>query len=109
MDNVSKDFLVTITIKEKSLFAIVDYYHPWKPKKGLILHSDLGTQFASWEFVSYCKEKKGIQNMSKAECLNDNAPMERFYNTLKNELIYPNHFYTKSALDEALRRYVFVW
>ena len=47
--------------------------------------------------------------MSKAECLNDNAPMERFYNTLKNELIYPNHFYTKSALDEALSRYVFVW
>jgi putative transposase len=35
--------------------------------------------------------------------------MERFYNTLKNERIYPNHFYTESALDEALSRYVFVW
>ena len=79
-----------------------------KPKEGLILRSDQGCLFTLWEFVSYCKEKKGIQNMSKAECLNDNAPMERFYHTLKNELIYPNHFYTKSALDEALSRYVFV-
>ena len=47
--------------------------------------------------------------MSKAGCPYDNALMERFYNTLKNELIYPNHFYTESALDKALSRYVFVW
>ena len=43
--------------------------------------------------------------MSKAGCPYDNAPMERFYNTLKNELIYPNHFYTEWELDEALSRY----
>ena len=47
--------------------------------------------------------------MSKAGCPYDNAPMERFYNTLKNELIYTNHFYTESTLDEGLSRYVFVW
>lgn len=80
-----------------------------KPKEGLILHSGQGCQYTSWEFVSYCREKKIIQSMSKAGCPYDNAPMERFYNTLKNELIYPNHFYTESALDEALSRYVFVW
>ena len=80
-----------------------------KPKEGLILHSDQGCQYTSWEFVSYCREKKIIQSMSKAGRPYDNAPMERFYNTLKNELIYPNHFYTESALDEALSRYVFVW
>ena len=80
-----------------------------KPKEGLILHSDQGCQYTSWEFVTYCREKKIIQSMSKAGCPYDNAPMERFYNTLKNELIYPNHFYTESVLDEALSRYVFVW
>ncbi|MCI8417221.1 MAG: transposase [Lachnospiraceae bacterium] len=47
--------------------------------------------------------------MSKAGCPYVNAPMGRFYNTLKNERIYPNHFYTESELDEALSRYVFVW
>lgn len=80
-----------------------------KPKEVLILHSDQGCQYTSWEFVSYCREKKIIQSMSKAGCPYDNAPMERLYNTLKNELIYPNHFYTESALDEALSLKVFVW
>lgn len=80
-----------------------------KPKEGLILHSDQGCPFTSFEFVSYCKEKRVIQSMSKAGCPYANAPMERFYNTLKNELIYPNHFYTESTLEEALSRYVFVW
>ena len=32
--------------------------------------------------------------------------MERFYNTLKNELIYPNYFYDAASLDEAVKRYV---
>ncbi len=27
-----------------------------KPQEGLILHSDQGCQFTSWEFVSYCKK-----------------------------------------------------
>ena len=39
-----------------------------KPKEGLILRSDQGCLFTLWEFVSYCKEKKGIQNMSRAGC-----------------------------------------
>ena len=58
---------------------------------------------------SLLQRKKVIQSMSKAGCPYDNTLMERFYNRLKNELIYPNHFYTEWELDEALSRYVFVW
>ena len=47
--------------------------------------------------------------MSKAGCPYDNMTIERFYNTLKNELIYPNHFYDVASLDEAVKRYVYVW
>ena len=47
--------------------------------------------------------------MSHEGCPYDNTPMERFYNPLKNELVYRNHLFTKSALDEGLNRYVFVW
>ena len=79
------------------------------PKEGRILHSDQGCPFTSWEFVSYCKEKKGIQSMRKAGCPYDHAPMERLDNLFKHERIYPNHFYTQWELDEALSRYVFVW
>lgn len=47
--------------------------------------------------------------MSKAGCPYDNALMECFYNTLKNELIYPNIFSNTESLDEAVRRYVCIW
>ena len=81
------------------------------PAEGLILqilHSDQGCQFTSWDFIHYCESNGICQSMSKAGCLYDNAPMERFYNTLQNELIYPNHFYDAGSLDEALNRYVYV-
>ena len=80
-----------------------------KPTEGLILHSDQGTQFTSWDFVDYCKEKRIVQSMSKAGCPYDNAPMERFYNTFKNELIYQNTYYNEESLDEAVNKYVFLW
>ena len=54
-----------------------------KPEKGLILHSDQGCQFTSWGFINYCESRGICQSMSKAGCPYDNAPMERFYNTLK--------------------------
>lgn len=43
---------------------------------GLILHSDQGVQFTSWEFVMFCREQKITQSMSKAGCPYDNAPMK---------------------------------
>ena len=89
------------TTLEKALMAE-------KPAEGLILHSDQGCQFTSWDFINYCESKGICQSMSKAGCPYDNAPIVRFYNTLKNELIYPNHFYNVASLDEALNRYVYV-
>lgn len=80
-----------------------------KPPKGLILHSDRGSQFTSSEFINFCKDYGIIQSMSEAGCPYDNAPMERFYNTLKKELVYPGSFSSDSQFDKALGDYVFVW
>ena len=80
-----------------------------KPKQGLILHSDQGSQFTSWEFTQFCKTYSVTQSMSKAGCPYDNAPMERFYNTLKNELIYQQQFHSAQVLDHAISQYAFVW
>ena len=80
-----------------------------KPGAGLILHSDQGCQFASWAFVDFCKSQGIIQSMSRAGCPYDNAPMERFYKTFKDELVYRRHFRNAEELDEAAAQYVFVW
>ena len=54
-------------------------------KGGLILHSDQGSQFTSKAFVEFCESVNVTQSMSKAGYPYDNAPMERYFNTLKNE------------------------
>ena len=48
----------------------------------LILHSDHGSQYTSKDFTEYCKRMAVTQNMSKAGYPYDNAPMERYFNTL---------------------------
>lgn len=56
-----------------------------KPNRGLILHSDQGVQYTSKQFNTSCQSQHVQQSMSKAGCPYDNAPMERFFNTYKNE------------------------
>ncbi len=77
--------------------------------ENIILHSDQGSQFASHEFANYCKENKIIQSMSKAGYPYDNAPMERFYNTYKNELINQYIFKSDDALNHATYEFVYAW
>ncbi len=73
-----------------------------KIEKGVILHSDQGTQYTSREFTEYCEKHSVQQSMSRAGCPYDNAPMERFFNTLKNEYVYHHSFKSAEAMDEGI-------
>lgn len=77
--------------------------------KGLILHSDQGCQFTSRAFAQYCKDEHIQQSMSKAGNPYDNSPMERYFNTLKNEFAYHHRFQNAQQLDEGVRNYVDLW
>lgn len=77
--------------------------------EGLILHSDQGSQFTSEDFTEYCSSKKITQSMSKAGCPYDNAPMERYFNTLKTELIYHHHYHDDDELCRAVNDFAYVW
>ena len=57
-----------------------------KPPKGIILHSDQGSQYTSKDFNRFCEKNCVQQSMSKARFPYDNAVMERFYNTFKYSL-----------------------
>ena len=78
-----------------------------KPGKGIILHSDQGSQYTSKEFNDYCTKHFIQQSMSRAGCPYDNAPMERFYNTFKNEFYNIYSFRSDDELDE--RTYEFIY
>ena len=74
----------------------------------LILHSDQGSQYTSKEFTEYCESVGITQSMSKAGCPYDNAPMERYYNTLKNELINHHYYHSEEELYEAIEEFAYV-
>lgn len=56
-------------------------------KNGLLLHSDRGSQYASDDYRNLIKSFQMVQSMSRRGNCWDNAPMERFFDTLKTELI----------------------
>jgi transposase InsO family protein len=74
----------------------------------LILHSDQGTQFTSKAFVEFCESVNVTQSMSKAGYPYDNAPMERYFNTLKNECTNLFEFKTEEALYKAVDEFAYV-
>ena len=78
-----------------------------KPSKGLILHSDQGAQFTSKEFSNFCEQNYVQQSMSRAGCPYDNAPMERFYNTLKNEYFNLRKFKDAESLNRGIYQFIY--
>ena len=71
------------------------------PAKGLICHTDRGSQYAGNRFKAILAENEFVGSMSrKGDCW-DNAVAESFFHTLKVELVHRNKFKTR---DEAKRR-----
>ena len=77
-------------------------------KGQLILHSDQGSQFTSKAFVEFCESVHVTQSMSKAGYPYDNAPMERYFNTLKNECINLYEYDKEDALYQAVEEFAYV-
>ena len=59
-----------------------------QPEKGLILHTDRGSQYTSHRFGALLQRYGCVQSMSRKGNPYDNAVMESFYRTLKRELIH---------------------
>ena len=79
-----------------------------KRKQSIILHSDQGSQFTSKAFIEYCEKENIIQSMSKAGYPYDNAPMERYFNTLKNECTNLYDFKTEEDLYQTVEEFAYV-
>jgi transposase InsO family protein len=77
-------------------------------KGGLILHSDQGSQYTSKAFIEYCESMKVTQSMSKAGYPYDNAPMERYFNTLKNDCTNHYEFKTEDELYKKVEQFAYI-
>ena len=74
----------------------------------LLIHSDQGSQYTSKEYTEFCESHGITQSMSKAGYPYDNAPMERYFNTLKNDLIYQHYYHTEEELYTAVEEFAYV-
>jgi len=77
-----------------------------KPDKGLIFHSDRGSQYTSKRFGNVLK-KHGIRaSMSGVGACWDNAVVERFFGSLKNEWLLKVYHLTRQAMQQDVEQYI---
>ena len=78
-------------------------------QKGLVWHTDRGSQYASDEHRQLLQQFGIIQSMSaKGNCY-DNAVSESFFHTLKTELTHHIVFETRSQAREAIFGFIEIW
>jgi putative transposase len=80
-----------------------------KPQRGLIWHTDRGSQYASDSHRALLKDYGIIQSMSRKGNCWDNAVSESFFHTLKVELIHGSNFETKEEAKQAIFEYIEVF
>jgi putative transposase len=79
------------------------------PDKGLLVHSDRGSQYASTGFQKLLKQHNYRCSMSRKGNCWDNAPSESFFHTLKTELTHHEDFKTREEAKQAIFEYIEVF
>ena len=80
-----------------------------RPRRGLLHHSDRGSQYASREYRELLDERGAIASMSRLGDCWDNAVVESFFATLKFELAADANWQTRKAARLAVVEYIEVW
>ena len=76
--------------------------------RGVIVHSDRGSQYCSAQYQALLTRHKLVCSMSgKGNCF-DNACAESFFHSLKVEAIHGNRFQTREAMRRAVFEYIAV-
>ncbi|AWL27393.1 IS3-like element ISAba21 family transposase (plasmid) [Acinetobacter defluvii] len=77
-----------------------------KPTKGLIVHSDRGSQYCSHEYRKILEKCDFQGSMSKRGDCYDNAPIESFWGILKNELVHHCNYKTRDEAKADITKYI---
>jgi len=92
--------------KELVINAIESAYkHAGRPR-GVLIHSDRGSQYCSHDYQNLLKRHGFICSMSRKGNCWDNAPMEAFWGKMKYEWLNEHHFSTRDEARVAVFEYV---
>lgn len=77
--------------------------------RGVLFHSDRGSQYCSYAFQKLLKAYGFICSMSRKGNCWDNAIAESFFHTIKTELIYTNRYATREIAKQSIFQYIEVY
>ena len=81
-------------------------YSERKPEKGLMFHSDRGTQYMSYTFVHILEDFGVKQSFSRTARPHDNAVAEAFFSIFKKEELYRRHYTSEADLMRGIHRFI---
>jgi len=80
-----------------------------RPGRGILHHSDRGSQYAGRAFQQLLRDNEMVCSMSRrADCW-DNAVVESFNSTIKTELIHRTKWQTREEARAAVYKYIETW
>ena len=94
---------MTRELTSQALFRAVQQK---RPPPGLIHHSDRGSQYCSEEYRKMLSQFGMRASMSRKGNCYDNAPMESFWGSLKNELVHHQRYVTRAQAIASVREYI---
>ena len=80
-----------------------------QPKAGLIVHSDQGVQYTSKEYRRLLKLHGFIGSMSRKGNCWDNAAVESFFGSLKQERVHWRNYQTRYEAQQDILNYITMW
>jgi transposase InsO family protein len=97
---------LTKNLVSQSLFRAVETK---RPAKGLLHHSDRGSQYCAHEYRKILDQFGMKASMSRKGNCYDNAPMESFWGTLKQELVYHRRYASRQEAIQDITEYIEVF
>lgn len=94
---------MTTELVSKALFRAVQHH---RPAPGLIHHTDRGSQYCAKAYSDLLTQFKMCTSMSRKGNCFDNAPIESFWGTLKNELVHHRRYSTRAEAEASIREYI---
>lgn len=94
---------------ELALQAVKNAVLNVKDTEGIILHSDLGSQYTSQLFEDYMSEHKFKHSFSRKGNPYDNACIESFHSVMKKEEIYLHEYEDFKEAKAAIFEYIESW
>lgn len=77
-----------------------------RPKAGLIVHSDRGSQYASKQYCNLLKKQGFVGSMSRKGNCWDNSVAESFFGRLKDERVEWSNYQTRQEAKQDILNYI---